>query len=124
MLLIPGFFLLWNISLYLLFIQKEYTEMKKTITIFGSSRPAEGDEEFNAAYNLGKLLAQKGFNVCTGGYQGIMNAVSKGARENGADATGVTVRGWSSIPSSYLTKEIICENLNQRLEKLVELGDV
>ena len=121
--LFPGFFLLRNISLYLLFIQKEYTEMKKTITIFGSSRPAEGDEEFNAAYNLGKLLAQKGFNVCTGGYQGIMNAVSKGARENGADATGVTVRGWSSIPSSYLTKEIICENLNQRLEKLVELGD-
>lgn len=97
--------------------------MKKTITVFGSSRPAEGDAEFNDAYYLGKLLAQKGFNVCTGGYQGIMNAVSKGAKENGAEVIGVTVREWGSIPSSYLTKEIKCDNLNKRLEKLVELGD-
>lgn len=97
--------------------------MKKTITVFGSSRPTEGDEEFVAAYNLGKLLGQKGFNICSGGYQGIMEAVSKGAKEYGADAIGVTVNGWDSIPSKYLTKEIKCNNLIERLGKLVELGD-
>ncbi len=98
--------------------------MKKTITIFGSARPVEGEDEFNTAYNLGKFLAQKGFNICTGGYQGIMNAVSKGANEAGAEEViGVTVKGWSSVPSKYLTKEICCENLNLRLEKLIELGD-
>ena len=89
--------------------------MKKTITVFGSSRPVEGEEEFNTAYSLGKLLAQKGFNVCTGGYQGIMNAVSKGAIEAGAEAIGVTVDGWSAVPSKYLTKEIKCSNLNKGL---------
>ena len=97
--------------------------MKKTITVFGSSRPVEGEEEFNTAYNLGKLLAPKGFNICTGGYQGIMNAVSKGAIEAGAEAIGVTVDGWSAVPSKYLTKEIKCSNLNKRLEKLIESGD-
>ncbi len=97
--------------------------MKKTITVFGSSRPMEGDEEFSAAYNLGKLLAKKGFNVCSGGYQGIMDAVSKGAKEYGAETIGITVNEWGSIPSKYLTKEIKCNNLNERLGKLIELGD-
>jgi uncharacterized protein (TIGR00725 family) len=97
--------------------------MNKTITIFGSSKPIEGDEEFIVAYNLGKLLAQRGFNVCTGGYQGIMNAVSKGAGENGAEVIGVTVNGWGAITSKYITKEIKCDNLNDRLEKLIESGD-
>ncbi len=97
--------------------------MKKTITVFGSSRPVDGEEEYIAAYKLGKLLAQNGFNVCTGGYQGIMNAVSKGAYENGAETIGVTINGWGSVTSKYLTKEIRCDNLNDRLAKLVENGD-
>ncbi len=97
--------------------------MNKTITIFGSSRPVEGEEEYTTAYNLGKLLAQKGFNVCTGGYQGIMNAVSRGAAENGAEVIGITVEGWGSIPSKYLTSEIRCENLNARLQRLITTGD-
>ncbi len=97
--------------------------MKKVITVFGSSRPVDGEKEFNTAHNLGKLLAQKGFNVCTGGYQGIMNAVSKGAYEYGAETIGVTIDGWGSVPSRYLTSEIKCVNLVTRLEKLVELGD-
>jgi len=97
--------------------------MKKIISVFGSSRPVDGEKEFNNAYNLGKLLAQKGFNVCTGGYQGIMNAVSKGSYEYGAETIGVTIDGWGSLPSKYLTREIKCVNLISRLEKLVELGD-
>ena len=97
--------------------------MKKTITIFGSSRPRENDAEFKTAYNLGALLAERGFNVCTGGYQGIMNAVSKGAKENGAEVFGITVSGWGTVPSTYLTKEIKCNNLNERIQKLISLGD-
>ncbi|MCB9247843.1 MAG: hypothetical protein H6613_04515 [Ignavibacteriales bacterium] len=53
----------------------------KTVTVFGSSMPKPGEEEYENAYLIGKLLAQKGFNVCTGGAQGIMDAVSKGAVE-------------------------------------------
>ncbi len=97
--------------------------MKKTITIFGSSLPRSNDEEYETAYKLGKLLAQKGFNVCTGGYQGIMDAVSKGSTENGGEAIGVTVDLWGAAPSKYLTKEIKCKTLFERITKLVELGD-
>lgn len=96
---------------------------KKTITIFGSSLPNEGSEEFNFAHQLGKQLAKNNFNVCTGGYRGIMHAVSKGAAEAGAEAIGVTVDLWGAKPSEYLTKEIKCETLFERINKLIELGD-
>lgn len=97
--------------------------MKKTITVFGSAKPADGDGEFNFAYELGSTLAKNNFNVCTGGYRGIMNAVSKGVVENGGEATGITVKGWGSSPSEFLTKEIKTESLFERVSKLIELGD-
>ena len=95
----------------------------KTITIFGSAQPKEGDEEFLTAYKLGKLLAENNFNVCTGGFQGTMDAVSKGAVENGTEAIGVTVGFWNAATSKYLTKEIKCKTLFDRIQKLIELGD-
>ena len=49
--------------------------MKKTITVFGSSLPIEEDEQFIFAESLGKELAKNNFNVCSGGFGGIMNAV-------------------------------------------------
>ncbi len=97
--------------------------MRKTITIFGSSRPVEKDNQYKIAFELGSKLAKKGFNVCTGGYHGIMDAVSKGASKNGAEAVGITVDLWNSTPSKYLTKRIECKSLFERISKLVELGD-
>ncbi len=96
---------------------------KKTITVFGSSLPKEGDEEFETAYQLGKLLAEQGFIVCSGGYRGIMHAVSKGSAEAGGEAIGITVDLWGAKPSEYLTKEIRCKTLFERISKLVETGD-
>jgi len=95
----------------------------KTITVFGSSLPKEGEKEFQTAYELGKKLGQNGFNVCSGGYQGIMNAVSKGAAETGAEAIGITVDIFNAAPSKYLTKEIQCDSLFERIEKLISTGD-
>jgi len=97
--------------------------MKKTITIFGSSKPVENEEQYLTAYSLGKQLAQNGFNICTGGFNGIMEAASKGAVEGGEEAIGVTVNLWSSKANKYLTQEIICETLFERINKLIELGD-
>jgi uncharacterized protein (TIGR00730 family) len=97
--------------------------MNKTITVFGSSQPKEGEKEFETAYNLGASLARSKFNVCTGGFQGIMNAVSKGAVENGGEAVGITVDLWTAAPSIYLTREVKCSTLFERILKLVEYGD-
>ena len=97
--------------------------MSKTVTIFGSSKPSPGEEEYESAYKLGRLLGESGFSVCTGGYQGIMNAVSKGASEFNVDVIGVTVDLFSATPSKYLTREINCDSLFERIEKLIELGE-
>ena len=97
--------------------------MNKTITVFGSSKPVETDEQYKLAYELGVLLAKKGFDVCTGGFFGIMEAVSKGAVENGGEAIGVTVNNWGPDGNKYLTKEIKCSSLFERINKLIETGD-
>jgi hypothetical protein len=95
----------------------------KFVTVFGSSVPKPGEEEYETAYQLGKLLAKSGLNVCTGGYQGIMDAVSKGANVAGAEAVGVTLDIYNSVPSKYLTKEIRCHTLYERLDNLIKIGD-
>lgn len=95
----------------------------KTITIFGSSLPLPGEKEYEDAYLVGSKLAQKGFNICSGGFQGIMDAVSKGANENGQEAIGITVPLFNAKPSKYLTKEIQQNTLFQRLETLIDYGD-
>lgn len=97
--------------------------MRKTVTIFGSSIPIPGDAEYESAFRLGKILGENNLNVCTGGFQGIMDAASKGAAEAGTEAIGVTVNIFSARPSEYLTKEIKCNSLFERLTKLIELGD-
>ncbi len=97
--------------------------MRKTITIFGSSVPKYGDEQYAAAEKLGELLAIKGFNVCTGGNLGIMEAVSKGAVSHGATAIGITLGYAGFTPNKFLTKEISCSSLFERITKLIEYGD-
>ena len=97
--------------------------MGKTITVFGSSKPVAGDGLYLTGYELGTKLAKNGFDVCTGGFNGIMEAVSKGAAENGGKAIGVTVDTWGRVPNRYLTEEIKCNSLFERVYKLIELGD-
>jgi uncharacterized protein (TIGR00730 family) len=97
--------------------------MLKSITVFGSAKPLSDDEQYVFGYELGKKLAESGFNVVTGGFNGIMEAVSKGANEIGMDAIGVTVDTWGSKPNRYLTKEFKCNSLFERVQKLIELGD-
>ena len=97
--------------------------MGKTITVFGSSLPVSGDEEYETAFKLGSHLAEKGFNICTGGYTGIMDAVSKGAVGKGSEATGITLTYRRSNISMYLTREEKCDSLFERLTKLIEHGD-
>lgn len=95
----------------------------KFVTIFGSSIPRPGDAEYETAFQLGKRFAENEINVCSGGFQGIMDAVSKGAVENGAQAIGVTLDLYNSMPSRYLTKEIRCNSLFERLNNLLEIGN-
>jgi len=54
--------------------------MERIITVFGSSRPRENEADYEEAMALGQALGEAGFAVCSGGYGGVMEAVSRGAR--------------------------------------------
>lgn len=97
--------------------------MQKTITIFGSAFPKQEDEQYQFAYQLGKKLTENGFAVCSGGYAGIMEAVSKGAYDSGGISYGITLENWNSTPNQFITIEIRTKNLFERISKLIELGD-
>jgi uncharacterized protein (TIGR00730 family) len=60
------------------------------ITVFGSGRPVASDADYNAAQELGAMIARAGHTVLTGGYVGTMEAVSRGANEAGGHVIGVT----------------------------------
>ena len=77
------------------------------ITVFGSSRCKAGESEYVFAEEVGELIGKYGHNVATGGYQGTMEAVSKGALNHGVTVSGVTV------PSLFSEKS---ENLNIRID--------
>jgi len=96
---------------------------EKSVTVFGSAIPLPGEAEYETAYHLGKLLAVNGFDVINGGYYGIMEAVSKGATENGSSATGITLNYLKREPNKFLTKIVSCDNLFERINKLIKLGD-
>lgn len=96
------------------------------ITIFGSSRVTPDSDEYLAAQQLGRALAERGFDVVTGGYNGVMEAVSRGANEGGGHVIGVTVdviaRNFERVPNAFLNQEVRTAALLERIDKLVELG--
>lgn len=62
------------------------------LTVFGGSAPKPGSEAYQSAQNLGRLAANAGWTVATGGYIGVMEAVSRGAAEAGGHVIGVTCK--------------------------------
>jgi uncharacterized protein (TIGR00730 family) len=92
------------------------------VTVFGSARLAEATAEYQEAMRLGGILARRGDVIVSGGYGGIMEAVSRGAHAVGGQVVGVTVKPWAErlTPNTYLSEEVSAETLFQRLEALVE----
>ena len=96
------------------------------VTVFGGSRVEVDSEEYLAALELGRRLAQQGFSVVTGGYNGVMEAVSRGAKEAGGTTIGVTVeviaRNFERVPNIYLDQEMKTTALLERIDRMVELS--
>ena len=92
------------------------------ITVFGSSRPSEGDPHYALARALGVQLASRGFIVCSGGYGGVMEAVSRGAKETGGQTIGITAEFFSSRPNKWIDEVISTKTWQERLFALIERG--
>jgi uncharacterized protein (TIGR00730 family) len=96
---------------------------EKIVTIFGTGRARPGDAIFTLAYETGMTLAEAGFVIANGGYGGTMLAAAKGAFMAGGDVIGVTCSAFkSSKANEYVTREIVTESLEERLDTLIELG--
>ncbi len=96
----------------------------KTISVFGSARPLPGSPEYRLGYDVGRLLAEAGLAVATGGYMGTMEAVSKGAAEAGGHVIGVTSVRIEMFrpggPNPYVVQETRYTTLRERLLHLVQ----
>jgi uncharacterized protein (TIGR00730 family) len=94
-------------------------QRSKRITVFGGSRCGPDAAEYKEALKLGRLLVEAGFDVCSGGYSGIMEAISRGAHEAGGHVIGVTMEQFKSAPNPYLKKVEPSADFYARLQILI-----
>lgn len=94
----------------------------KIVTVFGSSRPREGDPHYQIAHELGAHLAQRGFVVCSGGYGGVMEAASRGAKESGGQTLAVTASFFRSRANRWVDEEVRVKTWQERLFELIHRG--
>ena len=91
----------------------------RIVTIFGGSKCGPDSEEYRAAREIGERLAKAGFTICTGGYLGVMEAASRGAREAGGRVFGIVMNQFKSEPNRYLTDKVATNQFYERLQNLI-----
>lgn len=93
--------------------------------VFGGARKDTTSKEYLDTVLIGNLLALKGFKVKSGGYYGIMEAISKGVSEMNGVAIGHTCKSFPTTKgNSYLTETIPANDIYDRLRMLIEGTDV
>ncbi len=66
-------------------------DIRPAVSIFGSARIPAGTPEYILAEKIGRLLADSGFAVISGGGPGLMEAANKGAFEGKAPSVGLNI---------------------------------
>ena len=95
--------------------------MSRVAAVFGSSRIAPDHPDAIAAERLGRLLGEAGWVVATGGHDGAMAAVSRGAHAAGAHVVGVTLPGpQGRTPNAWVGEERPADDLFARLGMLLD----
>lgn len=98
----------------------ENSDKERIVTIFGGSRCNENSPEYMQAREVGARLAEAGFTICTGGYLGVMEAASRGAREKGGRVLGIVMNQFKGEPNRYLTDKVASRHFYERLQNLIE----
>lgn len=97
--------------------------MNNIVTVFGSSRPKQGESEYTFAYGIGCSLASAGFTLCNGGYGGTMEATARGVKDCSGKTIGITCEYFGKEANPYIDETICVKSHVDRLMKLIELGD-
>jgi len=100
----------------------ELGELGPTVTIFGSARTGKDNFLYKEASRLSSILADRGFNIMSGGGPGIMEAANKGAYESGnVESIGLNIDlPFEQIANPYTTKELSFDYFFSRKVMLVK----
>ena len=95
----------------------------KAVAVFGSSQTERDSPSWIEAEHVGQRLARSSLAVITGGYGGTMEAVSKGASEEGGHVIGITAP--PLFPgrhgaNPFVDELIEAESLAARIGKMID----
>jgi uncharacterized protein (TIGR00730 family) len=94
------------------------------VTIFGSARIGPDDPVYKAAEEVGRLFAEAGFAVVTGGGPGVMEAANKGAQEAGGLSVGFNIDlPFEQHHNPYLDLAITFKHFYARKTMLVKAAE-
>ena len=79
----------------------------KAATFFGSSSCDIGNDIYDEATKLAKMLSLDGFAIITGGGPGIMEAANKGAYEAGGQSAGLNIKLQNGQVTNKYVKESV-----------------
>ena len=97
------------------------------IGVFCSANGQIDSEFFRATEELGRWLAQNGYDLVFGGVnQGLMECIAHAVHEGGGRTIGVvpTIVEKSGRTSQYVEVEIRCDNLTDRKQLMMDQSDV
>ncbi len=94
------------------------------VTVFGSARFGEDHPHYKLAREMGRLLAQYGYTVMTGGGPGIMEAANRGAKDAKGLSIGCNIQlPMEQEPNAYLDRFVEFHYFFVRKVMLVKYSD-
>ncbi len=116
---------IWSVFRILADFTKGFDELGNlgpSVTIFGSARTDKDNIYYKKSVELSAMLADKGFNIITGGGPGIMAAANRGAKESGeVESIGLNIDlPFEQVANPYLTKELSFDYFFSRKVMLVK----
>lgn len=80
-------------------------DIEPAVSVFGSARVKEDNYYYKTAFQVGKMLAENGITVLTGGGPGVMEAANRGGTESGGNSVGLNIElPFEQRPNPYAKK--------------------
>jgi hypothetical protein len=94
------------------------------VSVFGSARVREDSEVYATARQIGRLFAESGFAVITGGGPGVMEAANRGAQEAGGLSVGFGIDlPHEQATNPYLDMSVTFRHFYARKTMLVKAAE-
>jgi uncharacterized protein (TIGR00730 family) len=97
---------------------------RPAVTVYGSARIGEDSPAYGRAREVGRLFAERGFAVVTGGGPGIMEAANRGCQEAGGLSIGFNIElPAEQEPNGFLDRELTFRHFYARKTMLVKAAE-